>query len=205
MKNSNVTQKLARKIMGENFFGIEEAMKYFEVEPTKEQMEALEEIPFTKKVLMDLKSTHILVAVFPISILDISKKADDLLPCPHDDGWCMFEFAENKGVIGWQLVRKTPVEDSKDETWDEQLKHLSKNDEVPSAQIMVYTIIGCYKNTGKKYFDNDVFVRTSSICSGDYVLVGDFFSWLSVHEDEFWDGRRHTRLGLSSVRKHNHF
>ena len=64
----------AREIMGKNFFGIEEAVQDFGVHPSETQLAALAQVPFTEEVLQSHKDTHILVAVFPLSILDIRGK-----------------------------------------------------------------------------------------------------------------------------------
>jgi hypothetical protein len=65
------SQKRAQEIMSKNFFGIEEAIKHFGVSPTRQQLDALSEIPFSEAVLEQSKDTHILAAVFTLSILEI--------------------------------------------------------------------------------------------------------------------------------------
>ncbi len=45
------SQKCAREIMGKNFFGIDEAIKHFGINPTPQQLAALSEIPFSKAEL----------------------------------------------------------------------------------------------------------------------------------------------------------
>ena len=57
------SQKRAREIMGRNFFGIEEAIQYFRVNPTRQQTLALSEIFFPEAVLQEKKDTHVLVAI----------------------------------------------------------------------------------------------------------------------------------------------
>ncbi|MFZ2643502.1 MAG: hypothetical protein WA117_21095, partial [Verrucomicrobiia bacterium] len=65
-----------RGIMGRNFFGVEEAIKHFGVNPSPEQLAALSEIPFSEARLREVKDTHVLVAVVPLSILDIRGKVE---------------------------------------------------------------------------------------------------------------------------------
>ena len=65
------TQLSARKIMGRNIFGVEEAIKYFEVDPTESQLAVFSTIPFTEETLMECRNTHILVACFPLSVGDL--------------------------------------------------------------------------------------------------------------------------------------
>jgi hypothetical protein len=45
------SQKRAREIMGRNTFGIEEAIRHFGVNPTRQQIAALSEIPCSEETL----------------------------------------------------------------------------------------------------------------------------------------------------------
>jgi len=195
------SQKRAREIMGRNFFGVEEAIKRFGVNPTRQQLAALLEIPFSEAVLEQSKDTHVLVAVFPLSILDIRGKVDSKLF--YNQSWYNKEsFAKEHGEVTWQLVHKTPVDNSTSKNWQEQQVLLGKEDEVPTAQVMVYTIIGHYLATGERLFEH-IYVRTSSVDSdGVRVFVGVFDSRGLYVGPYFWDGPRSGGfLGVSSARK----
>src|SRR3989344_72891 len=165
----STSQKKAREIMGKNMFGIEDAIKHFGVNPSKAQLAAL-----------------VLVAVFPMSILDVRAKVKgELWQAFYDRSWYYKEaFAKDRGEIGWQLIRKTPVENSTNKTWNDQQALLGKDDETPKAQVMVYTIIGHYKATNERLFEK-VWVRCSDLDSdGRRVLVGFFDAeGLHVHSD----------------------
>ena len=196
---ATVSQKRAREIMGKNFFGIEEAINHFEVDPTRRQLASLSEIPFSEAVLEQSKNTHVLVVVFPLSILEIRGKVERNLFFSHE--WYNKQsFAKECSEMSWQLVRKTPVDNSTLKNWQEQQALLGKDDEVPTAQVMVYTIIGHYLATGERLFEN-VHVRTSSVDSDAYrVNVGEFGSkGLSANYD--CDAYRYVYLGVSSARK----
>lgn len=65
------SQKRAREIMGRNYFGVEEAIQYFGVNPTKQQTAVRSEVPCAEATLEQCKETHVLVAVFPLSIIEI--------------------------------------------------------------------------------------------------------------------------------------
>lgn len=193
------SQKRAREIMGRNFFGVEEAIQYFGVNPTRQQTLALSEIPFSEAVLQEAKDTHVLVAVFPFSVLEIRGKVDSKLF--YDQSWYNKEsFAKERSEASWQLVRKTPVDNSTSKNWQEQQALIGEEDEVPTAQVMVYTIIGHYLVTGERLFEH-IYVCTSSVASGGHrVGVGRFDSGgLSV--GYYWVGSRVDRLGVSSARK----
>ena len=198
----STSQKRAREIMGSAMFGIEDAIKHFGVNPSKAQLAALSEVPFSEETLTACKDTHVLLAFFPMSILDIRAKVksehDRLF---YDQSWYNKEaFAKDKGEVGWHLIRKTPVDNSTSKSWDEQQALLGKDDETPRAVVMVYTIIGHFKSTGERLFEK-IWVRCSDLGSvGSRVNVGSFGAeGLSVDND--WDGSRNDDLGLSSARK----
>jgi len=201
------SQKRAREIMGENIFGIEEAIKHFGVNPTRQQLAALSEIPFSEAVLEQSKDTHVLVAVFPLSILEIRGKTEHIKlpngqPLLYDQSWYNNEsFAKERGEVSWQLVRKTEVANSICKNWQEQQLLLGKDDEVPNAQVVVYTIIGHYLATDERLFEH-IYVRTSCVGSnGGRVFVGDFDSRGLDVDYYYWDDGRRGRLGVSSARK----
>lgn len=190
----------AREIMGANFFGIEEAIKYFGVNPSKQQIATLAEVPFSEEVLRSCKDTHILVAVFPLSILDIRGIAKSKCPFYNQDWYNKESFAKDKGEVGWQLVRKEPVADSTSKNWTEQQALLSKDEETPKAQVMVYTIIGHFLATGERLFEK-VYVRCVDLDSdGNRVILGGFGAGGLLVDDD-WDGSRRDNLGVSASRK----
>lgn len=196
----STSQKRAREIMGRNFFGVEEAIKHFGVNPTKSQLALLAEIPFSEDILTTCKDSHILVAVFPLSILDIRGHVQDK-SLFYDQNWYNKQaFAKDKGEVGWQLVRKEPVENSTDKTWDEQQDLLLKDEETPKAQVIAYTIIGHFLATGERLLEN-VYVRCVDLDSGgSHVRVGCFDAeGLYVHS--YWGDFRCDGIGLSVARK----
>ncbi len=186
--------------MGKNFFGIEEAIKHFGVKPTKQQIAALSEVPFDAKVLTACKDTHVLVAVFPMSILDIGGLVNEKGLFCKQDWYNTQAFAKEKGEVGWQLVRKEPIADSTNKNWEEQRGILGEDEETPTAGGLVYTIIGHFLATGERLFENS-YVRTSSLDSdGSHVRVGVFGArGLNVHN--FFDYYRYSSIGLSGARK----
>lgn len=196
-----MSQKRVREIMGRNMFGVEEAIKYFEVNPSRQQLAALSEVPFTESTLEECKNTHVLVAVFPMSILDIRGKVERKLFHGHADAWYNKQaFAKDRGEVGWHLVRKTSVKNSTSKTWDEQQALLGKNDETPNARVMVYTIIGYFLLTGERLFES-IYVRCSDVDSfGARVCVGSFDSY-GLDVRSYWGGYRRSPVGVSSARK----
>jgi hypothetical protein len=199
----STSQILAREIMGKNFFGIEEAIKHFGVNATKQQLAYLSEVPFGEEVLKSCKDTHILVAVFPLSILDIrgiAKKLPDQTLFYSQDWYDKQAFAKDKGEVGWQLVRKEPIANSTSKTWNDQQALLSKDEETPTARIVVYTMIGHFLVTGERLFEK-IYVRCVDLDSvGVRVHVGLFGSE-GLYVGSCDDDTRRDGIGLSGARK----
>ena len=199
----SMSQKVAREIMGKNFFGVEEAIKHFGVNPSKQQLAALAEVPFSEEVLKSCNDTHILIAAFPLSILDIrgiiKKQPDRSLFYSHD--WYDKQaFAKDKGEVGWQLVRKEPVVGSTSKTWNEQQALLSKDEEVPTARIVVYTMIGHFLACGERLFKK-IYVRCVDHDSDGYRVNVGYFDSRGLGAYSRWDNFRNGHLGVSAARK----
>ena len=142
---TSVTVDYAREIMGKNFFGVLDAARYFGVMPAERHFEPFSKIPFSEATLRECKNSHILIAVFPLSILDIRDKTQgqNLF---FEINWTenyKEAFARNKSGFCWQLIQKTP-----------QLRPFMENEEVPSVRVIVYTILGYYLATGKHLFED---------------------------------------------------
>lgn len=194
-----LSQQQARKIMGKNFFGIGEALKYLGLHPSKQELDALDKIPFTRNVLETCKDSHALVAVFPLSILAIRSLVASKLFYSGNPWYKNQAFAQEPGIARWLLVRKTPVPGSMDKNRDEQQALITKNKEVPTAQAMVYAIIAHFLATGERLFE------TTSVCCSDVdsihhqVYVG--FNHKGLCIGGIWRNDRYTSIGLSSIQK----
>jgi len=106
------------------------------------------------------KDTHILIAVLPLSIIEIRDKVEKSL-FSYDGAWKQ-PFADERGEVSWELISKTLVDNSTSKNWWEQKALLGDDEEIPTAQVMTYTIIGHYLATGERMFER-VYVRTSSM------------------------------------------
>ena len=201
-------QACAKKIMGANFFGIEEAIKHFGVSLSKRQLAYMSIIPFSETTLTAYKDTHILVAVMPLSIVQIrSYTAAMKLPKGQksffykQDWYDGQAFANECGQLEWHLVRKIPVDNSTSKTWTQQQALLDqKTEQTPKVQVMVYTTIGHFLATSERLFEK-LYVRCSDLDSGGgRVSVGRFDAHglsVSGYYDDVVDGA----LGVASSRK----
>jgi len=193
------TQGRARDIMGSNMVGIEEAIRYFESSRADGESYFLRDIPFSEATLWKCRQTHLLVAVLPISVLEIRSRVSFKMFCEkswYDNTW----FARQNGKASWQLIRKTPVPSSARKTWTEQRRLMSNHEDTPSAREMVYAVISNYLATGQRLL-GDIYVRCSDVLTVTHrVSIGRFdSSGLDIEPDlcdDFFDN-----VGIACARK----
>lgn len=185
------SHQIAREVMGKNFFGVEDAIKHFGLNPTRRQLASLACIPFDKEMLRSCSDTHVLVAVFPLSILDMRNQCREVEPCifsqpDENSGYDNQDFAKTKGEVGWHLVCKVPFVSTMKSATEEQEKSLPRDERECSARVRIYAIIGHFRVTGERLFKNIV-VRCSDTDSiGRNVYVG-CFDRQGVYIKRVWD------------------
>lgn len=192
-----VSQERAREIMGSNFHGPDQVAEHFRVRFTEDELGRLAEVPFSEDVLESCKDTHILVAGYPLSILEVKKRAK-----PHfwNQDWYIGEpFAKKtKPELRWYLVRKTAVPNSFSKTWAEQ-QELLETSFVPQACVMVYSIVLHFLATGERLFER-TYVRCQDVDSGGYRVDVGRFDAGGLGVRSLWDDGRSDRLGLAAAR-----
>ncbi len=194
----------AHQIMGTNFFGIEEAIKHFGVNATEQQCTYLAKIPFNEEVLRSCKETHVLVAVFPLSILDIrghTRKQSKQNLFYKQEWYNKQVFAKDRGKVSWQLVRKDPITHSTSKRWEDQQTLLSKDEERPTARIVVYTMVSHFLTTGDRLFEK-IYVRCVDQALGGRGIVVGLFDIRGFHINR-WDriARRGDDIALPAAWK----
>lgn len=200
LNRMNPAWRRASEIMGANFFGVAEATKYFGVDLTMQDLDTLFKIPFSEETLEECKETHVLIAVFPLSILEIRSRVAHELFYSHENAWYTKNpIAKESGEAEWQLIRKTPVVKSVKKIWREQRTLLTENETVPSARVMAYTIIGHFLSTGERLFEK-IFVRCVDTNASHWkIVVGDFSRGGLVIL--FWNNECNHNVGLASAYK----
>lgn len=155
------SQVEAREIMGKNFFGIEDAIKYFEVYPSKIHLACLDEVPFPQHVLRAHKNTHILVAIaYPLSIVDMrnichrlyGEKLFEYYAQDHDSE----PFMNEKTAVGWLLMKKEPSDEIEEDNALFSVPDglFPKEDERTEIHKAVYATIAYRLKTGERLLTN---------------------------------------------------
>src|SRR5579885_1040668 len=94
----------AEQVMGRNFIGVADAVRSFQVCPSRLDLIALRDVPWDEDVLTELCESHLLVAVLPISILEIRSRVEYKLFHSHEGAWYETEpLAQQREPPGWHL------------------------------------------------------------------------------------------------------
>ncbi len=154
-------QELARDIMGANYFGPEDAVKYLGVTPTADELTYLQKVPFSKADLMAKKDTHVLVAYVPTSVNDLLARlpAGTIAFCDTDPRITGAPFTNARNIVNWHLVERAPVPGSFGLDEYNQSAMLTPNEYNPAAMIPLYAMAGHYLQTGEVLMTG-VFART---------------------------------------------
>lgn len=204
MKNGGyshlTSEEDARRIMGKNFFGVGEAIRFFGIAPTVQESKIMAKVPFSEDVLRKSKDTHILIAVFPISIFNIRTRHRDLGLFNSQIWYDNQIFADNKGDVGWQLIRKEPIPNSFMKSWIDQQSLISVDEVTPTSRVMVYTIIGHFVSAGKRLFKNTHVRCIDTGSNNDHISVGGFdVGGLTIN---CWRDATHGNgIGLAAAKK----
>lgn len=162
----------ARGIMGRNIFTPNDAFFYLGATLPVEARAALKRVPFSVETLKLCKDTHVLVAVLLMSVNRLRARAGFFKRFSNNFWFADFLFANDQGVVGWHLVRKSVLVDSNRRSRDGQLQLLTSRDALPSARVMVYTMLAMSEKQGDRFFEKH-FVRCADTDGYDnYVAVG---------------------------------
>lgn len=139
-RETSVSQRRAREIMGENMLGIDEAAASFGLEPSMESLVALYTVPFSDWTLRWVRRTHMLVAVLPISITEMEKTAKlGNKKLFHHSLDADNPFIVSTGKANWCLIRRNLIKGSSGKGWQPNL--LPWGEEPPPARVVVYATL----------------------------------------------------------------
>ncbi len=199
------SQKAANEIMGNNYFGIEDAAEHFKIRPSRTQLAMLSEVPFSEATLRTCKNTHVLVARFPMSILEMfgNKLVCHLfgLDNPKKEPWFKKHgFSWTEGRVGWYLISKNPEANSFNYEWVYQLAQFgNKNDPAPVG-VAVYAALGHFLKTGERMFKEGMARCAELDLSGRRVTIGPFKED-GLRIQAWWDDGRCYYVGSTSMRR----
>lgn len=205
-------QRIAQKIMVQNFLGPKEVAKHFGIRLNEEEMTKVAKIPFRDKTLQECKDTHILFLGVnhdktgkPLTI----NRFREMFPengqpkfYSYQGSWYDKEEFANKETpdLRWYLISKSILEKSRSKTYKQQEKLLKESEERERAIVYIYGMLLMFKATGERLFKNDWVWCKDVSSGGERVSVGSFYSdGLYIYD---WRGGSYLRcLGLAPSRK----
>jgi len=194
-------QRLARAIFGKSFLGPDEVATHFGVKWTAKDRKTLKTIPFNEAALEECRDTHLLVAGYPMNLMQVHEVNTELMYFGNDPWYGKHPFStEEQVALRWYLLRKDIVPDSTSKSWVEQTAMLAKTEETPRACELGYAMLlyrlahGEWAGLTKKW------ARTSSVRSDGYRVILHAYRG-QLHVNGYSDGPRSSYLGVSSGRK----
>jgi hypothetical protein len=188
---SSTSYMRAREIMGNNFLGIEIQGAFFGVNHTSQQVIFLSEVPFSEKVLIACKDTHLLVAEPALSILRIRHNGPVISKLPAGQKKFFFyqtcydrePFANSRCELGWGLIPKVDPES------------FDQKETVIKPQVVVCAIICYFLITSERLFEASSIRCTGTDSKGKPIYIG-FFDTEGLYIGNSYKDRR--RAGLWS-------
>jgi len=214
----SVHQKLARAILGKNFFGVEEWSAFYGLNFSNKQLRKISEFPWGEdilnstcplcgKVVKECHFAHLGLEKFkgvPLTIM----KLYELHPRTGqptfraDNPWYKNEEFAAKTTLQfrWYLTHLEIVPNSTDKTFQQQTQMLTADYEVPSAIEETLKSFLYYRKNGI-FLNPTKWARCKDVDShGLRVRLGRFDSD-GVHVYNWYSGEPRSGLGLASSRK----
>jgi len=198
----------ARYVMGRNFIGPEEVARFLGLSQFDERLKGLERIPYEEEVLRMCRETHILVAGFPLTILDICKFFPRcvILPSPEKriGHWSNDRFArKDKLARRWYLMRKEVFNGSLGGSLRAALEaSQNEGEELPRPGEFIYAVVLYYALTGERLFENVYAFCQDPANNGLHVRIGMFGSGgLCLDQFYYYRDGLFQDTGIASSRK----
>lgn len=125
--------------MKDHFLGLDTVSDLYRIRYTATERQALTRIPFRADELKAKRETHVLVAGYKLSIVDMRRHARRLF---YPSDWYVNQPFANQDVgCCWYLLRHGPVPGSLDKGYRKQERMVDTMEHVPFACEMVYMMV----------------------------------------------------------------
>jgi hypothetical protein len=181
----NVDQARARAIMGQNIIGLADVYHVFQEPFTKEQLDALENIPFSVETLVQYMHTHVLVADLGYSVNALAEKLPVAFGKKRDKP---LEYSDMSAMccessVRWRLVRKNP--DKNRYWWMSRLEQISRSprgENVPTIRTLSYFVAMMHASQNV-LLTRDVCLRSRDVFKGGHWRKGTGFFLMKKRTD----------------------
>lgn len=194
---SSVTAGQASDILGADFHPVAVTEAHFRYTFTPDAKMMMTSVPFRARELEACAGKYVLIACGALSLLDVVEIRSEVRGSSLPRSWFFSEaFAQTKCGAGWYLVQKYCSPGTKGKSWQEQKRLLADDEFVPSAAVLMQTILVHYLQTGEMLFPEEFARVSDTTAHNDNVMIGEGTTIL-----------RHTtrsiHTGLASCRKPN--
>ena len=218
--DASIHQKLARAVMGKNFFGVEDWSALYGVNFTQKQLRQVAEFPWGEDILNSIcplcgkvvKDCHFAFVGLdrvngkPLTIL----KLQEIHPATGQPKFYSYapsawyseqKFAKETTMsFRWYLLHQNIVPKSESKTYDEQKAMLAVDYEVPSAVAEATKDLLVFKKTGN-FVNSSRYARCEDVTSGGCRVVVGRFGGGGLIVGGCWGGGRSGFVGLAASRK----
>lgn len=218
--DASIHQKLARAVMGKNFFGVEDWSALYGVNFSQKQLRQVAEFPWGEDILNStcplcgkvVKDCHFVFVGLdringkPLTIL----KLQELHPATGQPKFYSYapsawyseqKFAKETTMdFRWYLLHQNIVPKSKDKTYGDQKAMLTADYEVPSAITEVTKDLLVFRKTGN-FVNQSRYARCECVASDGGRVDAGYFDGDGLHVDYCWDDYRYDSFGVAASRK----
>jgi hypothetical protein len=217
----SVHQKLARAILGKNFFGVEDCVTLYGVTFSQKQLRAVAVFPWGEDILnapcpfykgKTIRETHFAflglnrymgkpLTIMQWQVMHPATGQPRFYSYPQDCWYKDEKFANDPTcVFRWYLMPLEIVPKSEYKTYQDQVAMLPTEYEVPFAVEEVTKDLLCHRKNGA-FLNGSHYGRCQDVSSGgDRVNVGSFDSE-GLYVSSWADDRRGDDVGLAASRK----
>jgi hypothetical protein len=217
--DGSMHHKLARAVMGQNFFGVEEWATLYGANFSKKRLREVNEFPWGEDILNSpcpfnkgkaVHETHFAflgleklnadpLTILKWQLLHPATGQPKFASYVPDSWYSQQTFAAETAKLRWYLLLASIVPNSTNTAWTDQLAMLPADYEVPTAIEEVSKDILAYRKTGT-FLNPGVYARVNNTTSDGYrVVVGRFDGdGLSINR---WDDLGIYDVGLAPSRK----
>ena len=218
--DASIHQKLARVVMGKNFFGVEDWSALYGVNFTQKQLRQVAEFPWGEDILNStcplcgkvVKDCHFAFVGLdringkPLTIL----KLQELHPTTGQPKFYFYapsawysneKFAKETTMsFRWYLLHQNIVPKSEDKTYGDQKAMLTADYEVPSAVTEVTKDLLIFRKTGN-FVNSSRYARCECVTSDGFRVIVGYFDGNGLVVDNYWVDDRYYSVGLAASRK----
>jgi len=218
--DASIHQKLARAVMGKNFFGVEDWSALYGVNFSQKQLRQVAEFPWGEDILNStcplcgkvVKDCHFaFVGLDSINgKLFTILKLQELHPATGQPKFYSYapsawyseqKFAKETTMdFRWYLLHQNIVPKSEDKTYGDQKAMLTADYEVPSAITEVTKDLLVFRKTGN-FVNQSRYARCECVTSDGNRVRAGYFDGGGLHVYYFWDDYRYYSFGVAASRK----